>query len=109
MLKATDKKFVHVVNFYLKPGLSAADIKKFEDGVSELGKIEAVQVFNLGKPASTDRPVIDRSYSYCELTVFNSQADHDIYQEHPIHLKFVEECKHLWEKVVIFDSETIDY
>lgn len=96
-----------MVNFYLKPGLSAADIKKFEDGVSELGKIEAIQVFNLGKPASTNRPVIDRSYSYCELTVFNSKEDHDIYQEHPIHLKFVEECKHLWEKVVIFDSETV--
>jgi hypothetical protein len=107
MLKPTDKKFVHVVNFYLKPGLSAADIKKFEDGVSELGKIEVIQVFNMGKPASTNRPVIDRSYSYCELTVFNSKEDHDIYQEHPIHLKFVEECKHLWEKVVIFDSETI--
>jgi hypothetical protein len=109
MLKATDKKFVHVVNFYLKPGLSAADIKKFEDGVSALGKIEAIQVFNLGKPASTDRPVIDRSYSYCELTVFKNKADHDIYQEHPIHLEFVENCKHLWDKVVIFDSETIDY
>ncbi len=109
MLKPTDKKFVHVVNFYLKPGLSAADIKKFEEGVSSLGQIEAIQVFNLGKPADTDRPVIDRSYSYCELTVFASKADHDIYQEHPIHLAFVENCKHLWEKVVIFDSETIGY
>jgi len=107
MLKPTDKKFVHVVNFYLKPGLSAADVKKFEEGVSELGKIEVIQVFNLGKPADTDRPVIDRSYSYCELTVFKSREDHDIYQEHPIHLKFVEECKHLWDKVVIFDSETV--
>ena len=109
MLKPKDKKFVHVVNFYLKPGLSAEDIKKFEDGVSSLGDIEAIQVFNLGKPASTDRPVIDRSYTYCELTVFKNKEDHDIYQEHPIHKAFVENCKHLWEKVVIFDSETIDY
>ena len=104
----TSKKFVHVVNFYLKPGLPAADIKKFEESVSTLGKIESLIVFNVGKPASTDRPVIDKSYSYCLLTVFNDIAGHDVYQEHPVHLKFIETCNMLWDKVVIFDSETID-
>lgn len=102
------KKFVHVVNFYLKPGLSAEDVKKFEEGVSSLGKIETLLVFNVGKPAETDRPVIDRSYSYCLLTVFNDKAGHDVYQEAPIHLEFIKNCEHLWEKVVVFDSETID-
>lgn len=99
--------FVHVVNFWLKPGLSEADIKKFEEGVQSLSAIESLVMFNVGKPAVTDRPVIDRSYSYCELTVFNDAAGHDIYQQHPIHLAFVENCKHLWEKVWIYDSETI--
>jgi hypothetical protein len=99
--------FVHVVNFYLKAGLSAADIKKFEDSVSSLGSIESLVTYNVGKPADTDRPVIDRSYSYCELAVFNDKAGHDLYQVAPAHLAFVENCKHLWEKVVIFDSETI--
>lgn len=99
--------FVHVVNFWLKPGLSAADIKKFEEGVQSLSAIESLVMFNVGKPAATDRPVIDRSYSYCELTVFNDEAGHDIYQQHPIHLAFVENCKHLWDKVLIYDSETI--
>lgn len=107
MYQATDKKFVHVVNFYLKPGLSAEDIKLFEDGVNSLGTIESLIVFNLGKPADTDRPVIDRSYSYCELTVFKDKAGHDIYQEHPVHKEFIENCQHLWERVVIFDSETV--
>ncbi len=101
------QKFVHVVNFYLKPGLSAAEIKKFEEGVSTLEKIETLTVFNVGKPAGTDRPVIDRSYSYCLLTVFNDEAGHDIYQEHPVHLEFIKNCNELWEKVVIFDSITI--
>jgi hypothetical protein len=99
--------FVHVVNFYLKAGLSAAEIRQFEEGVQSLSAIESLLLFNIGKPASTDRPVIDKSYSYCELTVFNDKASHDEYQEHPIHLAFVENCKHLWDKVVIFDSETI--
>ncbi|WP_157986404.1 amidohydrolase family protein [Chitinophaga alhagiae] len=101
------KKFVHVVNFYLKPGLSAADVKKFEEGVSSLGKIETLLMFNVGKPAKTDRPVIDKSYSYCLLTVFKDEAGHDIYQEHPVHLEFIKNCNTYWEKVVIFDSETI--
>lgn len=99
--------FVHVVNFYLKAGLSAEDIKKFEEGVNSLGSIESLVMFNVGKPADTDRPVIDKSYSYCELTVFKDKAGHDVYQDAPVHLKFIEDCKHLWEKVVIFDSETI--
>jgi hypothetical protein len=99
--------FVHVVNFWLKPDLSEADIKKFEEGVQSLKAIESLVMFNVGKPADTDRPVIDRSYSYCELTVFNDKAGHDVYQTHPVHLAFVENCKHLWDKVLIYDSETI--
>ncbi|NIG52339.1 Dabb family protein [Chitinophaga sp. Cy-1792] len=106
-MKPYDKKFVHVVNFYLKPGLSAEDIKRFEAGVSSLGGIEEISVFNVGKPASTDRPVIDKSYSYCLICVFANQDAHDVYQVHPIHLNFVDNCNQYWEKVVIFDSETI--
>jgi hypothetical protein len=25
------------------------------------------------------------------------------YQEHPIHQKFVADCSHLWERVVVYD------
>jgi hypothetical protein len=99
--------FVHVVNFYLKAGLPAADIQRFEEGLKSLGTIESLVTYNVGKPADTDRPVIDRSYSYCELAVFNDKAGHDAYQVAPAHLDFVENNKQYWEKVVIFDSETI--
>lgn len=99
--------FVHVVNFYLKADLTAADIKTFEEGVKSLSAIESLVTFNVGTPAATDRPVIDKSYSYCELAVFEDEAGHDVYQVHPLHLAFVENCKHLWDKVVIFDSESI--
>jgi hypothetical protein len=99
--------FVHVVNFYLKAGLLPEDIKFFEENVKALGSIESLVTYNVGKPADTNRPTIDRSYTYCELAVFNDKAGHDFYQTAPAHLEFVEKCKHLWEKVVIFDSETI--
>ena len=54
--------FVHVVNFWLHKNLSAEDIALFEKGLSSLGTIEVVKTFSVGKPAETDRPVIDRSY-----------------------------------------------
>ncbi|MDQ1088846.1 MULTISPECIES: Dabb family protein [unclassified Siphonobacter] len=99
--------FVHVVNFWLKEGLSAEDRAKFEEGVSSLKNVEGIEVFNVGKPAATDRPVIDRSYDYCLLTVFKDEAAHDVYQVAPIHLKFVETCKQYWDRVLIYDSESI--
>lgn len=99
--------FVHVVNFWLKKDLTDAERQQFVDGVQKLGAIESLVTFNIGKPAATDRPVIDRSYDYCELTIFNDEAGHDIYQVHPLHLKFIDDCKHLWEKVLIYDSETV--
>ncbi|MCY7352244.1 MAG: Dabb family protein [Cytophagaceae bacterium] len=99
--------FVHVVLFYLKKGLSPEEVVQFETGVSSLGTIDGLINFNIGKPADTDRPIIDKSYDYCELTVFADQATHDVYQEAEIHLKFIRECSHLWERVVIFDSVSI--
>lgn len=99
--------FVHVVNFWLKKGLSAAEIADFERGVKTLGTIEGLTQFNVGKPAATNRPVIDRTYDYCLLTVFEDEAGHDAYQVAPIHLKFIEDCAQYWERVLIYDSETV--
>lgn len=99
--------FVHVVNFWLKKDISQDDRAKFVKGIKSLRQIETVKTFNVGEPAETNRPVIDRSYDYCLLTVFDDIKGHDVYQEHPIHLQFLNDCKHLWEKVLIYDSETV--
>jgi Stress responsive A/B Barrel Domain len=99
--------FFHVVNFWLNEDISADDKAKFVAGVSSLGNIETAKVFNVGTPADTNRPIIDRSYDYCLLTAFDDLAGHDVYQVHPIHLKFVDECKHLWKKILIYDSVSI--
>jgi hypothetical protein len=99
--------FVHVVNFWLKKGLSDAERAQFVTGVKTLGTVETLKIFNVGVPADTDRPVIDNTYDYCLLTAFDDLAGHDVYQIAPIHLKFIDDCKHLWERVLIYDSETI--
>ena len=99
--------FVHVVNFWLKKGLSEEEIQQFEAGVLSLEKVETVKDFNVGKPASTDRPVIDRSYDYCLLTTFVDEAGHDYYQTAPFHLEFIKNCAQYWDRVLIYDSESI--
>lgn len=99
--------FVHHVFFWLKPDLDSTNVQKFEETVSTLKGISHVKMGEVGKPASTNRPVIDRSYSYSLLLVFESLEKHDQYQVDPTHLKFVETCSTFWEKVLIYDSESI--
>jgi len=99
--------FVHHVFFWMKEDIIAADFKTFEKGVSTLPGIELVKFGDVGKPADTDRPIIERSYTYSLLLVFENKAAHDEYQTHPVHLKFIENCSMLWNRVLIYDSESL--
>jgi hypothetical protein len=70
-----------------------------------LEQIESVKKLHIGVPASTEkREVVDSSFNVSELMFFDDVAGQDIYQEHPIHKKFVEDCSSLWEKVIVYDS-----
>ena len=99
--------FIHHVFFWLKEDLSAEEVQKFEAGAKSLLKVETVKIGDLGKPASTDRPVIERSYSYSLLLAFENKDGHDVYQPHNIHKAFVDSCAQYWTRVVIYDSETV--
>jgi Stress responsive A/B Barrel Domain len=99
--------FVHHVFFWLKEGLESAEIQKFEETVKTLPGISHVKFGDVGKAATTNRPVIERSYSYSLLLVFESEEKHDSYQVDPIHDRFVSTCSSLWTKVLIYDSETL--
>lgn len=91
--------------FWLKNRDSKEDLNKLIEGLKKLEKIETIKKMHIGVPASTEqRPVVDSSYSVSELMFFDDVAGQDVYQVHPIHKKFVEECSHLWEKVVVYDS-----
>ncbi|PJJ84836.1 Dabb family protein [Mucilaginibacter auburnensis] len=96
---------VHHALFWLKNPGSKADLDKLVKGVKSLGKIDLVRQIHVGVVASTEkRDVVDNSWSVSEIMFFNSLADQAAYQAHPIHLKFVEECSGLWEKVVVYDA-----
>lgn len=96
--------FIHHVYFWLKNAESKQDLEKLIQGLEKLSKVKTIQKFHIGKPADTNRDVIDRSYSVSWMLIFKNKADQDSYQVDPIHLKFVEECSALWSKVVVYDS-----
>ena len=95
----------HVVLFWLKPDLTPAQRQEFETRLRALGTIPGIAKFHVGAPASTDRPVIDRTYSFGLNLVFPDMAAHDAYQVHPTHQAFVDNCKAFWTKVLIYDFE----
>lgn len=99
--------FVHHVFFWLKETLSKEEVQKFETAVKTLPGIDAVKMGDIGKPAGTNREIIDTSYTYSLLLVFDSLQKHDEYQVHPVHEKFVADCNQHWSKVLIYDSETV--
>ena len=97
-------KLVHHVFFWLKNRESKEDLARLLEGLRTLAKIETVRGAHFGVPASTEkRDVVDNSYSASEILFFDDTAGQKTYQDHPVHKKFVEDCSHLWERVVVYD------
>ncbi|MCE6988714.1 Dabb family protein [Dyadobacter sp. CY323] len=97
--------FVHNVFFWLKDKDSEEAKSALLAGIKSLEAIESIEKAYIGTPATTRRPVIDATYDFAEIMVFADEAAHDVYQVHPLHTKFVADCAHLWERVLIYDVE----
>lgn len=96
--------FIHHVFFWLKDPTSKADKAALVEGLKKLSKVETIRQFHIGEPAGTSRDVIERSYSISWMLIFDNLEEEESYQPHPLHKKFIEECSHLWNKVVVHDS-----
>ena len=98
--------FHHVVFFYLKKDLTAAQRAEFEAKLRGLLKIKSIHSGYVGVPSQhAVRPIIDTTYDFAEFFVFKSHADHDAYQVDPIHLAFVNSFKTFWTRVQIYDAD----
>jgi Stress responsive A/B Barrel Domain len=105
--KTNANKFpvVHHVFFWLKNPGSIEDRDKLVEGVKTLSKIETVRELRVGIVASTEkRDVVDNSWAVSELMFFSDVAGQAAYQGHPIHLEFIKNYSHLWEKVIVYDA-----
>ncbi len=100
---------IHQVFFWLKNQGSVADRKKLAEGLQKLSAIPEIQQLYVGFPASTEkREVVDNSWDVSELMFFNDLAAQKTYQDHPLHQAFIKEYAHLWEKVVVYDTVSIE-
>ncbi len=98
-------QIAHMVYFQLKDHSPAARQKLVEACKKYLNGHEGTVYFSAGVIAEDfKRDVNDRDFDVSLNLVFKNKAAHDKYQDHPRHLKFIEENKDNWKKVRVFDS-----
>lgn len=98
------KQIRHQVFFWLKNPDSGDDKQELIKGLTTLAAIPVVKQLRIGVPATTEkRDVVDNSWQVSEMMLFDSLDDQKFYQEHPLHLAFVTQYSHLWQRVVVYD------
>lgn len=103
-----DHAFAHTVYFWFKNPDSHADRTKFEASLQKfLDNSKYAKTNFMGTPPKAVRDVVDDSFTYSLIVTFESAEAQEAYQEEEAHLIFIEECKDLWEKVIVYDSEGV--
>ncbi len=95
----------HQAYFWLKNAGSRTDREVLIAGLKTMHGIKLIRELRIGVPAATEqRDVVDNSFDVVESMVFDSLEDQAAYQTHPIHQKFIADCGHLWDRVVVYDA-----
>ena len=100
---------VHNVYFWLMDDLEGQALAAFEGGLKALTNDPNVKSAYFGKPAETHRDVVEDTYTYGLVLVFDDLAAHNQYQAGAAHLKFVEDHASKWERVVVYDIQTLQH
>jgi len=110
-MKKKSKKAMlqHNVYFWLKENVSNEEKKKFEQGIKDfVSAVKEIYKVEIGIPAATeDRDVVDHSFGFSMFIWFKNIDDHNVYQKHPAHQKFIDDFSSIWESVKVYDSELI--
>jgi len=105
MIDSPKSTVQHFVLFWLKPQLTATEIKAFANFFETLKQIDLIKSLHYGLAANTPtRPVTDNSFTYSLTLTFSNIDDHNAYQEHQIHLDAVEKYANHWYRVVVHDT-----
>ena len=97
--------FSHVVIFWTNAGKPDAPGELIAAAKKYLTSIPGILNFHVGRMASSHRDVVDQTYQVALNIQFQSKQAQDEYQAHPQHLEFVNQCKPLFAKLVIYDFE----
>jgi len=95
----------HHVLFWVKPETTDQQKEEFKKCLESLKGVDTITSIHIGTPAPIERAVVDTTYTFSLLIMFNDLAGHDVYQVHPIHKTFLENCRQYFEKVVIYDAQ----
>lgn len=97
---------IHSVYFWLKDELGDEKKKSFLEGLLKLKEIPTIVDLYVGIPADTPkRQVLDDSYTFGIVVVFQDLDGHNKYQIHPIHQEFLKNYSSYWERIVVYDIE----
>jgi hypothetical protein len=100
-----DPNFVHSVYFWLKNPEKPSDRQDFETALNKLlTKSKYTKTNYIGTAPKAIRDVVDDSFTYKMIVTFESAEAQELYQTEDVHLQFIEEASHLWEKVVVYDA-----
>lgn len=95
---------VHSVYFWLKEGITEEEELDFLHFFEVLRTIPGVRSLSTGKPApTTQRDVVDNSFSYLLLVTFDNMDQINLYENHPDHLAAAETYSKYWTKVQVRD------
>lgn len=107
-MRTFDPNFAHTVYFWLKQPDEKADRSAFEKALRTFLDASAyAKTKFIGYPPAASRAVVDGSFTYSLIVTFASAEDQKAYQDEAPHKRFVETASHLWEKVIVYDSQTI--
>ena len=99
----------HMVFFTLKDGTPQNREKLVASCKKYLTGHPGTVYFSAGSRGEEfDREVNDREFDVALHVVFKDKASHDVYQDAPRHLEFINENKATWAKVRVFDSYVTD-
>jgi hypothetical protein len=100
MAQTATTGLIHMVYFWPREGAGPEDAAALAEGARRnLSGIPGVLRLAIGRPAGTERAVVDNSYGVALLVEFADAAAEAAYQVHPDHVRFVEECSRYWSRV----------
>ena len=101
----TTGQLSHCVFFALKNNTPENCRALVDECNTYLNRPEGVVFMHAGvRDADLDREVNDTDFDVSLVIVFESRQAHDVYQDHPEHLTFIERNKQTWRSVRVFDA-----
>ena len=104
-----DEEYAHVVYFWFKNPDNKEGRKVFEKSLRTfLDNSAYAKTSFIGTPPRAIREVVDDTFTYNLIVSFESAAAQKAYQQEQAHKVFIADCSHLWEKVIVYDANTIE-